>query len=140
MNVKKITTTIILLMACALILVLAFQVKVGATVESVALLKTTGMTCSSCSAKITKALGGVAGVAVTEVDIDGGWVAVGFDPKKVAPETLALKVRGAGFGSDLYKIMTPEEFRQATGRHIGKNTVSAGCGGCCRKDDCNARK
>jgi copper chaperone CopZ len=108
------------------------------TADSVAVLKTTGMTCASCSGKVTSALESVKGVAVTEVDVDGGWVIVGYDTKSVKPESLAEKVSGTGFNSKVAEVLTPEEFRQRTGRTIGQNTESSS--GCCGKDGCGTGK
>ena len=94
------------------------------------------MTCGSCSSKITTALESLKGVAVTEVDVEGGWVVVGYDTKTVKPESLAVKVRGTGFGSSVHVVLTPEQFKQVTGRDIGKKAAAgAGCcggkgGGC----------
>lgn len=129
---NRIINALILVAAVTLLSVLAFYVRIGATADSVAILKTAGMTCGSCSSKITKALEAIQGVAVTEVDVEGGWVIVGYDTKTVKPEALAEKVRTAGFDSRVQEVLTPEQFRQVTGRNIGKNTSpSGGCGGCC---------
>ncbi|TWJ19097.1 heavy-metal-associated domain-containing protein [Geobacter argillaceus] len=136
MRVKNIITTLLLVAVVTLLTVLAFRVRVGATADSVAVLRTSGMTCGSCSTKISKALESLKGVAVTEVDVDGGWVIVGYDTKTVRPEALAEKVSTTGFGSNLYTVVTPEQFKQITGRDIGQNAiVSSGCcgkkgGGC----------
>lgn len=128
---NKIINVVIFISAVTLLSVLAFYVKVGATADSVAVLRTTGMTCGSCSSKITKALAGLKGVAITEVDVEGGWVLVGYDTQTVKPETLAEKVNGVGFGSSVHRVLTPEQFRQITGRDIGKSaSPSGGCGGC----------
>lgn len=122
--------------AVTLLSLLALYVRVGATADSVAVLRTTGMTCSSCSSKITAALQEVKGVAVTEVDVGGGWVVVGYDTKTVKPETLAEKVNDAGFASGIHQILTLEQFKQITGREIGiKAARNSGCcggkgGGC----------
>jgi len=126
--------------AVALLSLLAFYVRIGATADSVAVLRTAGMTCSSCSSTITAALQDVKGVAVTEVDIEGGWVVVGYDTKTVRPETLAEKVNGAGFVSGVHRILTPEQFKQITGREIGKK--AAGSSGCCggKGGGCNSGK
>lgn len=121
----------IIVVTVTLLSVLGFYVRIGATADSVAVLRTTGMTCGSCSSKITKSLEALKGVAVTEVDIEGGWVSIGYDTKDVKPETLAEKVSGAGFGSNVHVVLTPEQFKQITGRYIGKNAApSGGCGGC----------
>lgn len=133
-NIK--INVVILIAAVTFLSVLAFYVRIGATADSVAILKTTGMTCGSCSSKITKALESLKGVAVTEVDVEGGWVVVGYDTKSLKPESLAEKVNGAGFGSKVHVVLTPEQFKQITGRDIGtKATPSSGCcggkgGGC----------
>jgi len=129
---KNRTINVMILVATVTLLsVLAFYVRIGATADSVAVLKTTGMTCGSCSSKISKSLEELKGVAVTEVDIEGGWVIVGYDTKAVKPEALAEKVSGAGFGSNVHVVLTPEQFKQITGRDIGKNaSPSGGCGGC----------
>lgn len=136
---KKICTTLLVIMAVTVLVVLGFRVRVGATADSIAVLKTTGMTCGSCSSKITTALEREKGVAVTEVDVAGGWVIVGYDPKTIQPEALAQKVKESGFGSDVYRVLTPEEFRQLAGREIGKSaTTKNGCGGCGPKGGCGS--
>lgn len=126
---NRVINAVILVSAITLLSVLAFYVKIGATADSVAVLKTTGMTCGSCSSKISKALETLKGVAVTEVDLEGGWVIVGYDTKTVQPEILAAKVSGAGFGSNVHVVLTPEQFKQITGREIG--TKAARNSGCC---------
>lgn len=126
--------------AVTLLSLLALYVRVGATADSVAVLKTAGMTCGSCSGKITAALQEVNGVAVTEVDVEGGWVVVGYDTKKVEPETLAQKINGSGFSSGVHRILTPEQFRQIAGREIGKKAASSS--GCCggKSGGCGSQK
>lgn len=138
---SRMSNVIILVAAVTLLSVLAFYVRIGATADSVAVLRTTGMTCSSCSSKITKALEALKGVAVTEVDVEGGWVVVGYDTKTVKPEVLAEKVCGAGFGSNVHVVLTPEQYKQITGRDIGKKAASSGgCGGCGTNGGCGTKK
>ncbi len=128
---NKILNIVIVLIAVIFLAILAINVRIGATADSVAILRTTGMTCGSCSSRITKALETLKGVAATEVDVEGGWVVVGYDTETVKPEALAEKVSGAGFGSNVHQVLTPEQFKQITGRDIGKNaSPSGGCGGC----------
>ena len=128
---NRTVNVVILVAAVTLLSVFAFYVRIGATADSVAVLKTTGMTCGSCSSKISKELEALKGVAVTEVDVEGGWVIVGYDTKAVKPEALAEKVSGAGFGSNVHQVLTPEQFKQITGRDIGKKaSPSGGCGVC----------
>ena len=138
---NRVINVVILVSVVTLLSVFALYVRVGATADSVAVLKTTGMTCGSCSSKITKALETLKGVAVTEVDVEGGWVIVGYDTKTVKPETLAKIVNGAGFVSGIHQVLTPEQFKQITGREIGKNAPpSGGCGGCGTKGGCGSNK
>ena len=139
MRSKKISTLLLIIMAVTMLVVLAFRVTVGATADSVAVLSTTGMTCGSCSDKITQALQSVKGVAVAEVDVAGGWVIVGYDTKTTGPAKLAQKIGEAGFGSKVYAVLTPEQFRDITGRELGKNSSAAGCGGCGTKGGCGAQ-
>lgn len=129
---------VVVLVAVTLLSLLGFYVRVGATADSVAVLKTAGMTCGSCSSKITTALQDVKGVAATEVDVEGGWVIVGYDTKMVMPDKLAEKVNGAGFVSGVYRVLTPEQFKQITGRDIGKRASQAS--GCCGKGGCGSGK
>lgn len=131
MNKKRVSTALLILISVAMLVALAFRVSIGATADSVAVLRTTGMTCGSCSSKITSALESLKGVAATEVDVNNGWVIVGYDTKAVQPDKLAEKVKEAGFGSTVQEVVTPERFKQITGRNIGqKSTPSGGCGGC----------
>jgi mercuric ion binding protein len=128
---KKISTSLLIIISIAILVVLALRVRIGATADSVAVLKTTGMTCGSCSSKITKALETLKGVAITEVDVEGGWVVIGYDTKTVKPDALAAQVNSTGFGSNVHMVLTPEQFKQMTGREIGKNASPSGvCGGC----------
>jgi copper chaperone CopZ len=139
MNAKILSTSLLVIAAVTLLVVLAFRVGTGATADSVAVLKTTGMTCGSCSSKITKALQSMKGIAVTEVDVNGGWVIVGYDTKTVKPELLAEKVKGAGFGTTVHLVLTPEQFKQLTGRDIGAK--AAPISGCCGKSGgCGSNK
>lgn len=131
MGAKKVSITLLVVAVVTMLVVLAFRVRIGETADSVAVLRTTGMTCGSCSSNIIKALAALKGVAVTEVDVNGGWVIVGYNTQAVKPEVLAEKVVGAGFGSNVHLVLTPEQFKKITGRDIGKNaSASKGCGGC----------
>jgi copper chaperone CopZ len=83
MNAKTISTLLLVIAAVTVLVLLAFRVRIGATADAVAVLRTAGMTCGSCSNRITTALEALHGVAVTEVDVEGGWVVVGYDTKSV---------------------------------------------------------
>ena len=129
MNAKRISTSLLVVTAVTVLVVFAFRVRIAATADSIVVLKTTGITCGSCSSKITKALESLQGVAATEVDVDGGWVVVGYDTKSVKPEALAEKVSSVGFGSNVHLVLTPEQFKQITGRTVGQ--IAGPTKGCC---------
>jgi copper chaperone CopZ len=114
----------------------AFYVRIGATADSVVVLKTSGMTCGSCAAKISKALENVRGVAATEVDLEGGLVIAGYDSKLAAPERLVQRVAAAGFTSSVQAVVTPEQFKKITGRDVGKQSAGSGC---CGSKDCGGK-
>ena len=126
---SKIVNVVLIVLALTVLAVLGLYVRIGVTADSVAVLKTGGMTCSSCSSKITSALEKQKGVAATEVDVEGGWVIVGYDTKVVKPESLAEKVNQTGFVSSVHAVLTPEQFRQITGRAFGQGALPAK--GCC---------
>jgi len=138
MNAKKISTLLLVITVIALMVILAFRIRVGVTADSVAVLKTTGMTCGACSSSITKALESLKGVAAAEVDVEGGWVIVGYDTKAVKSDTLAEKVKSAGFSSTIDAVMTPEQFKQIAGRPFGQKAISGK--GCCGGNGCGSNK
>jgi copper chaperone CopZ len=130
MGIKKVSLLLLCSAVITLLVVLAFRVRVAASADAVAVLRTSGMTCSSCSAKISQALEKLKGVVATEVDVPGGLVIVGYDAKVVQPAALAEKVTSAGFGSSLQAVLTPSRFKQITGRDFSsKVATSKGC--CC---------
>lgn len=139
MTFKKISTSLLIVAVVTLLLLLAFKVRVGTTADSIAVLKTSGMTCSSCSSKISKALEREKGVSVTEVDVAGGWVIIGYDTKVVKPEKLAQTVSETGFGSNVYTVLTPAEFKRIVGRDLG-GKASSGCGNCGKSGGCGTQK
>lgn len=129
MKGSKIFTIALIVAVATLLVVLAFKVNIGATTDSIVILQTTGMTCGSCSSTITTALGATKGVAVTEVDVNGGWVIVGYETKTIKPEAIAEKITKTGFGSTVYRVLSPEIFKELTGRSIGQNQAGK-CGSC----------
>lgn len=140
MNRRNAINALLILVSVTMLVVLGFRVRVGATADAVAVIRTSGMTCGSCSDKITRVLSREKGVAVTEVDVKGGWVVVGYDTKSVKPEVLSQKISGAGYGSSIQAVLTPEQFRQITGRDIGKGSSAGGCGGCGPNGGCGSKK
>lgn len=125
----KILNTSLVLLAVVILVVFACYVRVGATADSVVVLRTSGMTCQSCVKKITTALQSEKGVAAAEVDLAGGVVVAGYDSKQVAPERLAKTVAATGFQSQVANVLTPGQFRAIVGRDVGAK-AGGGCGGC----------
>jgi mercuric ion binding protein len=139
-NAKRVSTSLLVIAAGVVLVVFAFRVRIGATADSVAILKTSGMTCGGCSGRVIKALQPVKGVEATEVDLAGGWVIVRYDTKLVKPESLAAKVIGVGFGSKVHEVLTPGQFGQRTGRKVGGDAAPSsgspgGKGGACGADE-----
>lgn len=131
MNGKNVVNIMLVLLAVTMLVLLAFRVRIGATADAVAVLHTRGMTRGSCSDRIIRTLAREKGVVVTEIDLTGGRVVVGYDSKSVKPETLEVKIIGAGFDCRLETVLTAAQFRQLTGRDISRSAASAGgCGGC----------
>jgi copper chaperone CopZ len=133
---NKALNSCLILAVIVILAVFAVYVRVGATADHVVVFKTTGMTCGSCVAKVNKALQSEKGVAATEVDLEGGQVIASYDSKQVAPEKLAQRVVGAGFGSTVQAILTPEQFRKIAGRDVGKQATDSGC---CGSKECGGK-
>lgn len=132
MKKEKIVNIVLVLTAIALLVVFAFYVRIKPTADNVAVLLTAGMTCGSCAGKIEKALQAKEGVASVEVEVEGGWVIVGYDSKKVRPEAIASAVSALGYWSRVAELLSVERFRKITGRNPGDGVAGkAGCGGGC---------
>ncbi len=129
MRKRTIGTGILVACALGLLVYLAFHVRLAPVPNAVAALKTFGMTCGSCAGKIEKALRPMNGVAGVEVDVNGGWVMVGYDSQTANPDAFAGAIRKAGFQSWLMERMSLADFRQVAGRDFGAKAVrSGGCG------------
>ncbi len=61
----------------------------------------TGMTCSACSAHVTKAVEKLPGVSSVNVNLLGGSMLVEYDPQAESPDTIMSAVDGAGYGAAL---------------------------------------
>lgn len=64
-------------------------------------LKVDGMMCSACSAKVTEALKGVAGVKTAEVSLDKKMAVVCFDSAKTSTDKLVAAVNKTEFKAQL---------------------------------------
>lgn len=130
---QKTQNLILILVAITVLAAFAFSVRNGERPDSVVVLKTLGMTCASCSGKITKVLLAQQGVASAEVDVPGGRVTVWYDSKRGGPERLAQSVTAIGYGSSILMNMPVAEFRARTGRTDSSmaRARAGGCGGGC---------
>ncbi|MBI1919737.1 MAG: heavy-metal-associated domain-containing protein [Geobacter sp.] len=128
---KRKILNILLIGGIAVVLVaFAFTVRVRASADSYAVLKTSGMTCGSCSYKISRVLQKEKGVASVKVDVDQGVVVVGYDSKAQRPEVFAEQVTGIGYGSRVMGVLSPEQYQKIAG---GAATAQKpGCA-CCNK-------
>jgi copper chaperone CopZ len=131
----KVLNACLIFVVITILAVLGVYVRTGATADAVAVLQTSGMSCSSCIEKVTKTLQSQKGVAATEVDLAAGRVMAGYDSKQVNPQRLAGKLTESGFASEVEIVVTPEQFRTTVGHKIGeKGTSATSCGaGCCGK-------
>jgi len=126
---QKTQNLILILVAITVLAAFAFSVRNGEHPDSVVVLKTLGMTCASCSGKITKVLHAQQGVTSAEVDVPGGRVTVWYDSKQSGPERLAQSVTAIGYGNSILMNRPADEFRAMTGRS-GSAMARAGGGGC----------
>lgn len=129
---KNIVNMLLILAAVVVVGILAFSVRLEASVNSVAVLRTQGMTCGSCALRIEDALKGAKGVSSVQVNVNDGQVVVGYDSSLVKPEAIAEQVTGSGYGSSIIQVLTPEEYASLTGKNIAEGSRKGGCGkGCC---------
>ena len=136
-GVFKLGAAVVLALAVGVGAVFALnQPDSGVTADSVAVLKSQGITCGSCAGKIEKALKEKPGVAAVEVDVDTGRVIVTYDAKVAKPDTLAQAVSALGYASAIQRTMSAEQYRATTGGNVAARTAKAGgCGGgCCNKN------
>lgn len=68
--------------------------------EATALLKTTGMHCSSCSMLVDLTLGDLPGVVSSETDLASGDTVVSYDSEIVSVEALIEAIRGVGYDAE----------------------------------------
>lgn len=129
---KNIVNMLLILAAVVVVGILAFSVRLEASVNSVAVLRTQGMTCGSCAVRIEDALKGAKGVSSVQVDVNEGQVVVGYDSSQTKPEAIAERVTGSGYGSSIIQVLSPEEYASQTGKNIAASDQGGGCGkGCC---------
>lgn len=131
MKMGKILNGVLIFAAVSLLGLFALSVRIRPTADNVAVLRTTGMTCGSCSTTIEKVLLAKKGVASVEFDVRGGTVVVGYDSKKTAPDELVSTLTGAGHGGGVERVLTIEQFRAMTGRYPGQGMTAkkdCGCG------------
>lgn len=102
-------------------------------VDAVVELKTLGLSCGSCALRIEKALKAEPGVSSVQVDVDAGRVSVAYDSSRIKPEAIAERVTATGYGSSILQILTPAQYKAATGRTVATAGAgpTGGCGGGC---------
>jgi len=64
-------------------------------------LKVTGMTCGSCTSKVTNTLKTMPGVSDVKVSLSAGEATVQYDERLTSPDQLKSAVKGAGYGVDV---------------------------------------
>lgn len=129
MGKNRLLTGLVVSVVLVMLLYISLHVTTATAANAVAILKTDGMTCLSCSEKISSTLKRVKGVAACEVNIEDGRLTVGFDDQLTSADQLAAQVSSIGFKSCVEKQLTAEQYRQLTGREL-KGTAAGGCS-CC---------
>jgi copper chaperone CopZ len=132
---SKVINTLLIFLAGALLATLALFVRFGASADTVAILKSSGITCASCAGRIEKGLSGKAGVASVAVDVTTGIVTVAYDSKLAKPEALARTITSLGYGSSIAQVLSPEQYREKTGKAVAvlAPAKTDGCG-CCNRN------
>lgn len=103
----------------------------ASTADTLVLLQAQGMTCSSCSQKITQSLTSQSGVAAVAVDVPAGIVEVQIDSRKTTPVAVAGSVSSLGFTSTIAYV---QPFRKSGPSKPQKSGCgSNGCGNCNQK-------
>jgi len=102
-----------------------------ASANAIALLQANGMTCGSCSQKITQALTKHPGVAEVTVDITAGLIEVQFDSRQTNPATLAANVNTLGYPTAVAYVQPIKGAAKAPADASGCGT--GGCGNCNKK-------
>lgn len=133
MNRQNGITIALVVIAVAIVLTFGFFVRIAPIADMVAALDTAGMTCGTCSDKITKSLMKNNGVASVGVDLNAGKVLVAYSSEKTTPTDLARKVTALGYRSTVVGMIAADEFTKRTGIPVHKlrNSGSGGCGGGC---------
>lgn len=128
---RKILNILLIGVIAVVLVAFAFTVRVRASVDSYVVLKTAGMTCGSCSDKISRVLQKEKGVATVKVDVDQGVVVVGYDSKAQRPEVFAERVTGIGYGSRVMGVLSPEQYQKIAGG--AASAQQPGCACCSKK-------
>lgn len=125
----KVVNIVLVLAVVVMLGLFAFSVRISPTADNVAVLRTAGMTCGGCVTDIEKALRAKKGVAAVEVDLNGGWVIVCYDTKKIMPDAISATVAGAGYRNMVTELMNVKQFRAKTGRDpVAMAARQSGCG------------
>lgn len=121
-----------ILIALSVLVVLgsfAFALNARPQADSVAVLKTLGMTCRSCAGTIEKNLLAKPGVMEVTVLVDSGQVTATYDSGIIRPEEIVATVTEAGYKSAVVKNLPLENYHAKSGP---KPSGQGGCGsGCC---------
>lgn len=129
---------ILAVVAVAVVLVLfGLFVRFDASANTYAVLKASGMTCGSCSAKVEKALRNKPGVSSVKVDVPSGLVLVGYDGRVVEARMLAEDVSRAGYGATVQRVLNAKQYAAmmagSSGGGCSNCSGSGGCGGTAAK-------
>lgn len=112
MKLRKIIAAALCVVAIALVSVYALlTTKTAANAElAMVELQVENMTCGSCVANITDALGRVSGVESVDVSVTTGIGKITFNPQLVEPGKLTDTVTAAGYPATLKQLLNSEQY------------------------------
>ncbi|MSM38124.1 MAG: hypothetical protein GJT30_00665 [Geobacter sp.] len=120
----------------AVVLVLfGLFVRFDASANTYAVLKASGMTCSSCSGKVEQALRNKPGVSSVRVDLPSGLVLVGYDGRVLEARMLAEDVSKAGFSATVQRVLDAKQYAAL----MGGSSSGGGCGNCNSSSGCGGK-
>ena len=64
-------------------------------------LKVTGMTCNGCVVAVKRTLANIPGVSDADVDLDGGWAKVTYDPAQSSTEAMTTALGQLGYVAEV---------------------------------------
>lgn len=134
MKIGLVEKILIALSITVVVASMVFALNARPEADRVAVLKTLGMTCRSCSASIERLLMAKPGVIEVAVSVEEARVIVAYDSKFTDAAQIAAAATEAGYRSGVVEELTKEQFESRHGKQLSSTVQGkkSGCGsGCC---------